>query len=167
MTERKVIKLDNPAPKYAHDCAQCKFLATYHDSGWGTLGFADTYVCIGARHNAPNGRVIVQRLDTGDNMTVVAPMSASGQMDDEIMRAATRIALQDHKPLIGKRVEIPVHYDLWMRGARMGTVTQYRNGKDGQSDCLLVKMDHPQVRRRVKLWRPDWEYAKFDAQGRD
>lgn len=69
---------------------------------------------------------------------------------------------QDHRPLIGKRVEIPVHYDLWMRGARFGVVTAYRNGKPGQSDYLLVKLDHPQVRRRLKLWRLDWDYAKFE-----
>ena len=61
---------------------------------------------------------------------------------------------------IGTRIEIPVHYDLWMQGARFGTVTAYRNGKNGQSDYVYVKMDHPQVRKRLKLWRQDWEYAR-------
>lgn len=61
---------------------------------------------------------------------------------------------------IGRRVEIPVHYDLWMRGARSGKITAFRNGKDGYSDHYLVKMDHPQVRRRLKLWKLDWEYTK-------
>ncbi len=62
--------------------------------------------------------------------------------------------------LVGKRVEIPVHYDLWMRGARFGTITGRRKGKPGLSACLLVKMDHPQVRRSVKLWSLDVDYAK-------
>lgn len=62
---------------------------------------------------------------------------------------------------IGKRIEIPVHYDMWMRGARFGEVTAFRNGKAGQSDYLLVKMDHPQIKRRLKLWRIDWDYAKL------
>jgi hypothetical protein len=62
---------------------------------------------------------------------------------------------------IGKRIEIPVHYDLWMRGARFGEVTGYRNGRNGQSAYLLVKIDHPQVKRRLKLWALDWNYAKL------
>lgn len=63
--------------------------------------------------------------------------------------------------MIGSRIEIPVHYDLWMQGARFGTVTQFRYGKDGQSDYVYVKMDNPQVKRRLKLWRHDWDYAKI------
>ena len=69
---------------------------------------------------------------------------------------------QDHKPLIGKRLEIPVHYDMWMRGACFGVVTGFRHGGAGQSDYLMVKLDHPQARRRLKLWRLDWAYAKWD-----
>jgi hypothetical protein len=65
-----------------------------------------------------------------------------------------------HTDLLGHRVEIPVHYDLWMRGARFGLVTSFRRGKPGQSDYVTVKMDHPQVRRCLKLWRLDWDYAK-------
>lgn len=60
----------------------------------------------------------------------------------------------------GARIEIPVHYDLWMRGARFGKVTVVRRGKQGQSAYLLVKLDHPQVRRLLRLWAPDVEYAK-------
>lgn len=59
--------------------------------------------------------------------------------------------------MLGKRIEIPVHYDLWMRGARFGTVTKI--GKDGA--FVYVKMDHPQARRRLKLWRIDYDYAKL------
>ena len=62
--------------------------------------------------------------------------------------------------LIGKRIEIPVHYDLWMRGARFGTVTKAMPGKPGQSAFVYVKMDHPQVKRRLKLWALDWDYCK-------
>jgi hypothetical protein len=61
---------------------------------------------------------------------------------------------------IGQRIEIPVHYDMWMRGARFGEITAFRHGKPGQSDHYLIKMDHPQIRRRLKLWRGDWEFAK-------
>lgn len=60
------------------------------------------------------------------------------------------------REMLGQRVEIPVHYDLWMRGARFGTVTAI--GKD--SAFVYVKMDHPQVKRRLKLWRSDFDYAK-------
>lgn len=67
----------------------------------------------------------------------------------------------DHKPLIGRRVEIPVHFDLWMRGARFGVVTGFRHGKPGYSDVLLVKMDHPQVKRCARIPRMDWDYCRF------
>lgn len=63
-------------------------------------------------------------------------------------------------PLIGNRIEIPVHYDLWMRGACTGVVTAYRHGEPGMSDYLLVKMDHPQVKKHLKLWALDWDYIK-------
>jgi hypothetical protein len=62
---------------------------------------------------------------------------------------------------IGQRIEIPVHYDMWMRGARLGEITAFRNGSGGYSDHFLVKMDHPQVKRRLKLWALDWDYAKL------
>lgn len=32
------------------------------------------------------------------------------------------------RQLLGKRIEIPVHYDMWMRGARFGQVTAIRQG---------------------------------------
>lgn len=65
------------------------------------------------------------------------------------------------RAMIGRRIEIPVHYDMWMRGSRFGEITAFRHGKDGRSDHYLVKLDHPQVRRRLKLWRLDWSYAKL------
>jgi hypothetical protein len=63
-------------------------------------------------------------------------------------------------PPKGTRVEIPVHYDRWMQGARFGVVTVYRHGRDGQSDYVKVKLDHPQVRKQLKVWRHDWPYMK-------
>lgn len=69
--------------------------------------------------------------------------------------------MKTHTQFIGTRVEIPVHYDMWMRGARFGTVTGFRYGKDGVSDSLLVKMDHPQVKRRLRVWKTDWPYLKI------
>lgn len=66
--------------------------------------------------------------------------------------------------LIGKRIEIPAHYDLWMQGARYGKVTGFRNGSNGASDCFLVKMDHPQVKRTIRLPRLDWDYIRVVGQ---
>jgi hypothetical protein len=57
--------------------------------------------------------------------------------------------------LVGERIEIPVHFDLWMRGARFGRVTKH----SVKNRCVYVKMDHSQVRRLVKLWYADMEYA--------
>ena len=46
------------------------------------------------------------------------------------------------------RIEIPVHYDLWMRGARTGTVVAHRRNH------WLVRMDHPQVGQPAKVKVP-------------
>jgi len=64
------------------------------------------------------------------------------------------------RALKGKRIEIPVHYDLWMRGARFGVVSGHRLGKPGHSGCILVKMDHPQVKRALRIWSIDLDYIK-------
>jgi hypothetical protein len=77
-------------------------------------------------------------------------------------------AREDAKSLIGKRIEIPVHYDMWMRGARFGTIKALRfvPGHDSEhvgTAYLSVEMDHPQVKRRLKLWRTDWDYIKVLA----
>ena len=81
---------------------------------------------------------------------------------DSTRAEAKRQFIRDvrHGGLVGCRIEIPVHYDLWMQGARFGTVTGYRAGKSGQADYLLVKMDHPQAKRGLKLWRQDWPFVK-------
>lgn len=46
-----------------------------------------------------------------------------------------------HAVEVGTRVEIAPHHDLWMRGARFGTVRKIEHG------AVAVKMDHPQVKR--------------------
>lgn len=66
------------------------------------------------------------------------------------------------RALIGRRIEIPVHYDLWMRGARFGKVTAYRGPRLDREAHLLVAMDHPQVKRSLRLWAQDVEYAKVN-----
>lgn len=44
------------------------------------------------------------------------------------------------------RVEIHPSFDLWMRGARFGTVVrEYKSSKTGLN-MVAVKMDHPQVK---------------------
>ncbi len=58
---------------------------------------------------------------------------------------------------VGDHIEIPVHYDMWMRGARTGVITSLRSGP--YSQYFNVKMDNRRA-RRVKLWATDWEYAK-------
>lgn len=69
------------------------------------------------------------------------------------------------KSLIGKRIEIPVHYDLWMRGARFGKVVglAWDHSLPGGRPivrAIRVKLDHPQVRRQLKIWRTDLDYIK-------
>lgn len=62
---------------------------------------------------------------------------------------------------VGKRVEIPVYYDLWMQGARFGRVVAYRADTPGLPAYVTVRMDHAQVKRLVKVWRLDWSYMKL------
>lgn len=67
------------------------------------------------------------------------------------------------RALVGKRIEIPVHYDAWMRGARFGTVVGLA-WEHGSGDKIIrairVKMDHPQIRRLLKVWRMDLDYVR-------
>jgi hypothetical protein len=60
---------------------------------------------------------------------------------------------------IGQHIEIPVHYDMWMRGARFGRVVSYHDGGPGRSAFIKIKMDHPQVKRLFRVWRIDWDYV--------
>ena len=68
----------------------------------------------------------------------------------------------NHSELLNKRVEIPVHYDAWMRGAQYGKVTAFHASTvAGQSDYVTVRMDHPQIKRLLKVWCMDWEYMRI------
>jgi hypothetical protein len=61
--------------------------------------------------------------------------------------------------LMDKRIELPVHTDWWMRGARYGKVTSI--GKDAR--WVYVKLDAlPTKHKRIKLWAIDYEYAKIN-----
>lgn len=80
--------------------------------------------------------------------------------DMEAEQAAKYPYSKTKRPPQGARIEIPVHYNAWMQGARFGRVGAFRNGRAGQSDFVFVTMDHPQIKKPLKLWRPDWEYCK-------
>lgn len=58
-------------------------------------------------------------------------------------------------PLGAKHIEIPVHFDLWMQGARTGWVHSIR--KDG---IWLVRMDNPRVKKLVWIGVEDQPYCK-------
>ena len=57
-------------------------------------------------------------------------------------------------PAVGKRVQIPAYADLWMRGARYGTVERVIPGapvgydRGATADIFVIRMDHPQVNKR-------------------
>lgn len=61
-------------------------------------------------------------------------------------------------PCVGRRVEIPAYADMWMRGARFGTIervidrskTRYLDPKDPRGQTIArVRLDHPQAKRRL------------------
>lgn len=60
--------------------------------------------------------------------------------------------------LIGKRIEIPVHYDKWMQGAKYGRVIALKNSFGG-GEYLLVEMDNIKA-GYVKIWRSNWDYIR-------
>lgn len=56
------------------------------------------------------------------------------------------------------RVQIPAYTDMWARGARFGTVIDtYRLTKGARQGQLIavVKMDHPQVKKLVRVFLDD------------
>lgn len=69
-------------------------------------------------------------------------------------------------PTVGKRVEIPAYADLWMRGARFGTVERFIEGRGNYIDprdprgasVFVVRMDHPQVKRPARFIADDCRY---------
>lgn len=68
---------------------------------------------------------------------------------------------------VGKRVQIPAYTDLWMRGARCGTVERVIEGKGNYldpkdprgADIFVVRMDHPQVKRLARVFADDCSYV--------
>jgi hypothetical protein len=68
---------------------------------------------------------------------------------------------------VGERVQIPAYTDLWMRGARFGTVervierssnfVQANDPRGGTIFC--VRMDHPQVRKLARVRADDCTYV--------
>lgn len=58
--------------------------------------------------------------------------------------------------MLGRRVEIPVHYDMWARGARYGVVTSI--GPD--CEYVRVQLDMLPRSRRFKVWRLDFDYVR-------
>lgn len=67
------------------------------------------------------------------------------------------------RALVGKRVEIPVHYDMWMRGARFGRVVGMAWKRNGVGEKIVsairVKMEHPGAKRQVRIWTIDFDYV--------
>lgn len=68
-------------------------------------------------------------------------------------------AILEGRVLVGKRIELPVHYDMWMRGGRYGMVTAFRHGAPGRSCYVIFKPDAAPS-KRVKVWALDFEYCK-------
>jgi hypothetical protein len=70
-------------------------------------------------------------------------------------------------PSVGKRVQIPAYSDLWMRGARFGTVERviirsnnYLAARDIRgADIFVVRMDHPSVKRPARFIADDCSYT--------
>ncbi len=68
---------------------------------------------------------------------------------------------------VGKRVQIPAYADLWMQGARFGTVERFIAGKGSYlaandprgADIFVIRMDHPQVRKPVRFIADDCTFA--------
>ena len=57
----------------------------------------------------------------------------------------------NNRPLaVCNRVEIAPYHDLWMRGAKYGTIVRY----DTKSEVAVVRMDNRRVRRLQRM-RPE------------
>lgn len=72
---------------------------------------------------------------------------------------------------VGKRVQIPAYTDLWMRGARFGTVERvivgtgnYLDPKDPRGATIFcVRMDNPQVKRLARVIADDCNFVNTPA----
>ena len=71
----------------------------------------------------------------------------------------------------GRRVEIPAHCDLWMRGARFGTVERVKEGKvnflqagDPRGSTLIaVRMDYPKMERLAWFIADDCSFIGWES----
>lgn len=68
--------------------------------------------------------------------------------------------ITEPEKFVGRDVEIPVHYDMWMRGARLGRVVSAHKGKPGESAYVKVRLDHPQAKKLLKVWQHDFPYMR-------
>jgi hypothetical protein len=70
-------------------------------------------------------------------------------------------------PTVGKRVQLPAYTDLWVRGARFGTVERFVEGRGNYlqakdprgADIFVVRVDHPQVRHLHRFIADDCTYT--------
>ena len=64
-------------------------------------------------------------------------------------------------PDCGRRVEIPPHADMWMRGARFGVIERVIDGGakkfiEPRGDVWRVRLDHPKARGKLYgFWAVD------------
>ena len=78
-----------------------------------------------------------------------------------------KIGTKNH-PCVGVRVQIPAYTDLWMRGARHGTIERvikgsgnYLDPRDPRgADIFVVRMDHKQIKRLHRFIADDCSYIR-------
>jgi hypothetical protein len=69
---------------------------------------------------------------------------------------------------VGKRVQIPAYADLWMRGARFGTVERVIKGSGNYvaardprgADIFVIRLDHPQVKKLARFIADDCTFVE-------
>lgn len=54
-----------------------------------------------------------------------------------------------------QRIEIPVHFDQWMQGARFGTIVSEAPNQ------LKIRMDHPGIKRLLTIRGDDLNLCKY------
>jgi hypothetical protein len=81
-----------------------------------------------------------------------------------------KIGTRNH-PDVGRRVEIPAYADMWMRGARFGTIERVIDRSAlrllDPRECApiyRVRLDHPQASSKLRGFHgPDCRILKGDA----
>ena len=83
--------------------------------------------------------------------------------DVETVPVWTLMLKGDMRWLLGRRVEIPAHYDVWMRGARYGVISCVTALSDRRTKTrsVYVRMDNTRVRKRVRVPSTDFEHLRF------